>query len=89
VGLTPVANKKIFSQKIANFFKTPLSSRVNIYCRYIFFFTFTLRFQQSDSVSIICHPPVSTTPTVPAAKFAAGVNDTGAAPSLANISTDF
>jgi hypothetical protein len=33
-------------------------------------------------------PPVSTTPSVPVAKFAAGVNDTSGAPSLANISAN-
>jgi hypothetical protein len=34
-------------------------------------------------------PPVSTTPVVPEEKFAAGVVDTGGAPSLANISENF
>jgi hypothetical protein len=34
-------------------------------------------------------PPVSTTPAVPVAKFAAFVVDTGGAPSLANIFKNF
>jgi hypothetical protein len=34
-------------------------------------------------------PPVSTTPAVLVAKFAAGVVDTGGAPLLANISANF
>jgi hypothetical protein len=34
-------------------------------------------------------PPVSTAPTVPVAKFTAGVVDMGDAPCLANISVNF
>jgi hypothetical protein len=34
-------------------------------------------------------PPVLTAPAVQVAKFAAGVVDTGGAPSLANISVNF
>jgi hypothetical protein len=52
---------------------TPLGSRVNLFN--IFAFKFILRSQQPDSV-----PPVSTTLGKMAAKFAAGVIDTGGAP---------
>ncbi len=45
--------KKIFNLKF--FFFNPLSSRVNIYCIWIYFFKFTLRCQQSACVPIICH----------------------------------
>jgi hypothetical protein len=72
--------KKIFNQKIFNFFKTPLS-RKSTY-RSFFCFKFTLRFQQSDIVPVSLIPvenllPVSTTQTVQVAKFAAGVVETG------------
>jgi hypothetical protein len=57
--LTPVSNGKIFSQKsVVYFVGTPLGRRVNI--KIIFFFKFTLRFKQSDTVPIIS-PPVSLT----------------------------
>jgi hypothetical protein len=66
-------------------FLTSLSSKVNI--KINFFFKFTLRFQQSDSVPIICHRGVidkfatgiNDTSGI-GGRFAAGVDDTGGAP---------
>ncbi len=62
--------EKHLNQNSFNFF-TPFDSRVNI--QIFFSFKFTLRCQQSVSHYL---PPVSTTPAVPVAIFAAGVVDT-------------
>jgi hypothetical protein len=48
--------RKIFNQKnFNNFIGTPLDSRVNTYCIYIFAFKFTLRYLQPDINPIVCH----------------------------------
>ncbi len=90
MSLTPVANEINLQSEKLKLFSWVLD-------KYIFFFKFTLRCQQSESVPL---PTLSTTPAVLVAKFAAGVIDTGGkfatvvvdtggAPLLANISTNF
>jgi hypothetical protein len=71
--------QKIFNHKSFNYFVwTPLGSRVNLYCRYIFVFKFTLRSQQPDIVPIIAkYSTVINNTSETGAKFASGVVDTG------------
>ncbi len=84
-----LVNGKIFKQKMFNYFVwTPLGSIVNIYINFCFQVHFKISAAWYCSHYLCCCrclvlltpaanlPPVSTTPTVSVAKFAAGVVDT-------------
>ncbi len=90
--------EKTFKQKIfINFVWTPLGSRVNIYINFCLQVHFKVSaawycchyLPPASLISVANLPPVSTTLAKMVEKFATGVVDTGGAPWLANISTNF
>jgi hypothetical protein len=78
VSLTPAANgKNLQSEKFLLFFWTNLGDRVNMWIK---LFPSRSLLGVSSLIRSLYLPPVSTTPAVPVAKFAACVVDTDGAP---------